>query len=59
MIAATGAMPVAAASPATPLVWLALGLGVATLLAWLIRRPGAQASWPRAMAGISARQVSR
>jgi len=45
-------MPVAAASPATPLVWLALGLGAATLLAWLIRRPDAQASWPRIGFGI-------
>lgn len=46
-------MPVAAASPATPLVWLALGLGAATLLAWLIRRPDAQASWPRIGFGIA------
>ncbi|WP_312786188.1 hypothetical protein [Stenotrophomonas indicatrix] len=46
-------MPVAAASPATPLVWLALGLGAATLLAWLIRRPGAQANWPRIGFGIA------
>lgn len=46
-------MPVAAASPATPLVWLALGLGAATLLAWLIRRPGAQASWPRIGFGVA------
>ncbi|WP_445514324.1 hypothetical protein [Stenotrophomonas sp. 3(2025)] len=43
----------AAASPATPLVWIALGLGAATLLAWLILRPGAQASWPRIGFGIA------
>lgn len=46
-MAATGAMPVAAATPATPLMWAALLLAVATTLGWLLRRPGAQARWPR------------
>ncbi|PSD30529.1 hypothetical protein C7E17_15830 [Stenotrophomonas maltophilia] len=38
MIAATGALPVAAASPATPLMWIAAALAAATALAWLLRR---------------------
>ncbi len=52
-MAATGAMPVAAATPATPLMWAALLLAVATTLAWLLRRPGAQARWPRTGFGIA------
>lgn len=53
VIAATGAMPVAAASAASPLMWIAATLAAATALAWLLRRPGAQASWPRIGFGIA------
>ncbi len=53
MIAATGAMPVAAASPATPLMWIAVTMAAATALAWLLRRPNAQAAWPRIGFGIA------
>ncbi|HIE4564015.1 TPA: hypothetical protein ACXNIY_002088 [Stenotrophomonas maltophilia] len=53
MIAATGAMPVAAVSPASPLMWLAASLAAATALAWLLRRPNAQAAWPRIGFGIA------
>lgn len=53
MIAATGAMPVAAASAASPLMWMAVMLAAATALAWLLRRPDAQAAWPRIGFGIA------
>lgn len=53
MIAATGALPVAAASPAAPLMWIAATLVAATALAWLLRRPSAQATWPRIGFGIA------
>ncbi|MDV9042697.1 hypothetical protein [Stenotrophomonas sp. RAC2] len=53
MIAATGALPVAAASPASPLMWIAAVLAAATTLAWLLRRPNAQATWPRIGFGIA------
>ncbi len=53
MIAATGAMPVAAASAASPLMWIAAALAAATAVAWLLRRPGAQAAWPRIGFGIA------
>jgi len=46
-------MPVAAASPASPLMWIAAALAAATALAWLLRRPGAQASWPRIGFGVA------
>ncbi|WP_414539194.1 hypothetical protein [Stenotrophomonas forensis] len=46
-------MPVAAASAASPLMWIAAALAAATALAWLLRRPGAQASWPRIGFGIA------
>ena len=52
-MAATGAMPVAAVYPATPLMWVALGTALATTLAWLLRRPPAQAQWPRIGFGIA------
>ncbi|MDW7600541.1 hypothetical protein R1V99_08340, partial [Stenotrophomonas maltophilia] len=47
LIAATGAMPVAATSPATALMWIAVTLAAATAVAWVLRRPNAQATWPR------------
>ncbi len=53
MIAATGSAPVAAASPASPLMWIAAVLAAATTLAWLLRRPNAQATWPRIGFGIA------
>ena len=53
VIAATGALPVAAASPATPLMWIAATLAATTALAWLLRRPNAQAAWPRIGFGIA------
>jgi hypothetical protein len=53
VIAATGALPVAAASPATPLMWIAVTLAAATALAWLLRRPNAQAMWPRTGFGVA------
>jgi len=46
-------MPVAAASPASPLMWIAAALAAATALAWLLRRPSAQASWPRIGFGVA------
>ncbi|WP_313177796.1 hypothetical protein [Stenotrophomonas sp.] len=46
-------MPVAAASPASPLMWIAAALAAATALAWLLRRPSAQASWPRTGFGVA------
>ena len=52
-MAATGAMPVAAASPASPLMWIAAALASATALAWLLRRPSAQAAWPRIGFGVA------
>lgn len=53
VIAATGAMPVAAASAASPLMWIAAVLAAATALAWVLRRPNAQAGWPRIGFGIA------
>jgi hypothetical protein len=52
-MAATGAMPVAAASPASPLMWMAVVLAAATAVAWLLRRPSAQAAWPRIGFGVA------
>lgn len=46
-------MPVAAASPASPLMWMAVVLAAATALAWLLRRPGARAAWPRIGFGVA------
>ncbi|WP_234455894.1 hypothetical protein [Stenotrophomonas sp. S41] len=46
-------MPVAAASPASPLMWIAAALAAATALAWLLRRPSAQATWPRIGFGVA------
>ena len=52
-MAATGAMTVAAASPASPLMWMAVVLAAATAVAWLLRRPSAQAAWPRIGFGVA------
>lgn len=46
-------MPVAAVSPASPLMWIALLLATATLVAWVLRRPHAQAAWPRIGFGVA------
>lgn len=46
-------MPVAATSPATALMWIAVTLAAATALAWVLRRPNAQATWPRTGFGIA------
>ncbi|MGF6419803.1 hypothetical protein ABH900_003317 [Stenotrophomonas sp. AN71] len=46
-------MPVAAVSPASPLMCIAAALAAATALAWLLRRPDAQASWPRIGFGVA------
>ncbi|KAA8992629.1 hypothetical protein FJU31_18655 [Stenotrophomonas cyclobalanopsidis] len=34
-------------------MWMAVVLAAATALAWLLRRPGAQASWPRIGFGVA------
>ena len=34
-------------------MWIAVALAAATALAWLLRRPSAQASWPRIGFGVA------
>lgn len=46
-------MPVAATSPATALMWIAVTLAAATAVAWVLRRPNAQATLPRTGFGVA------